>query len=80
MKLCGTPVQISTQDEHWSFKSTLCFLLVMKSFSVLIESPHIPFRHSLSTNPACQTLSKAFNISGNNPQTSRPISKTLGIS
>ena len=35
MEPCGSPVQISTPDEHWPFKITLCFLLVKKSFSIL---------------------------------------------
>ena len=43
MDPCGTPVRISTQDKHWPFKTTLCFLLVKKSFNILISSPHIPF-------------------------------------
>ena len=36
MEPCGTPAQISTQDEQRPFKNTFCFLLVKKSFSVLI--------------------------------------------
>ena len=40
MERCGTPTRISTQEEHWPFKTTLCFLLVKKSFSALIRSPH----------------------------------------
>ena len=43
MEPCRTPARISTQEEHWPFKTTLCFLLVKKSFSILIKSPHIPF-------------------------------------
>ena len=43
MESCGTPARISTQEEHWPFKTTCCFLflLVKKSFIVLIRSPHI---------------------------------------
>ena len=43
MKPCGTPAQLSTQDKQWSFKTILYFLLVKKSFSILIKSLHIPF-------------------------------------
>ena len=32
MKPCDTSARISTQDEHRPFKTTLCFLLVKKSF------------------------------------------------
>ena len=39
----GTPALISNQDEHWPFKTILCFLLVKKSLSILIKSPHISF-------------------------------------
>ena len=46
MEPSGTPAQMSTQDEHWLFKTTFCFLLAKKSFSILIRSPHIPFRRS----------------------------------
>ena len=80
MEPCSTPGRISTQDAPWPFKTTLCFLLVDKSFSIWIKSPHILFWRSLSISPACQTLSKAFEISRNNPRTSRPISKALKIS
>ena len=38
-----TTARISTQEEYWPFRTTLCFLLVKKSFSILIMSPHIPF-------------------------------------
>ena len=37
MEPCGSPARILTQDEHWSFKSTLCFQLVKKSFSTLLS-------------------------------------------
>ena len=47
MEPCGTAARLSTQDEHWPFKNTVYFLLVKKSFSILIKSPHIPFRRSL---------------------------------
>ena len=47
MELWGTPTRISTQEEHWSFKTILCFLLVKKSFSLLMRSPHISFWRSL---------------------------------
>ena len=43
MELCSAPARILTQDEHWSFKTTPCLLLVKKSFSILIKSQHIPF-------------------------------------
>ena len=43
MEPCGTPAPISTQEEHWPFKNLFCFLLVKKSFDMLIKSPHIPF-------------------------------------
>ena len=47
MEFWGTPTRISTQEEHWSFKTILCFLLVKKSFSLLMRSPHISFWRSL---------------------------------
>ena len=43
MEHCGTPAGISTKDEHWPFKTTLCFLLVNKLFGILMKSLHIPF-------------------------------------
>ena len=30
MEPCGTSAWTSTQDEHWLFKTTLCFMLVKK--------------------------------------------------
>ena len=77
---CGTPARVSTQEEHWPFKIILCFLLVKKPFSISIRSPRIPFWRSLWISQACQTLSKAFETSRNNPRTSRLISKALKIS
>ena len=46
-ELCGTLARISTQEEHWPCKTTLCFLLVNNLFSILIRFPHITFWHSL---------------------------------
>ena len=71
---------ISNQEKHWPLRTILCFLLVKKSFSILIISPHISFWRSLEIHPTCPTLPKAFEISRNNPRTSRTISKVLKIS
>ena len=43
MEPCGTLARILNQDQHWPFKTTFSFLLVKKSFSILIKSLHIPF-------------------------------------
>ena len=43
----NTLARISTQGEYWPFKTTLCFLLVKKSFIILIRSQHIQFGCSL---------------------------------
>ena len=37
MEHCGTPVRMATQDEHWPFKITLCFLLVKNLFTMLVN-------------------------------------------
>ena len=37
MEHCGTPVRMATQDEHWPFKTALCFLLVKNLFSMLVN-------------------------------------------
>ena len=75
MEPSNTLARISTQGEYWPFKTTLCFLLDKKSFIILIRSQHTQFGCSLYIVPACQTLSKAFEIPRNNPETSRPILK-----
>ena len=77
--LWGTPALTSAQDEHWTFKTTLCFRLRRKSCKMFI-SPVIPFWHSLKTRPLCHTLSKAFEISRNIPLTSSPLSNAFKIS
>ena len=75
MDLCGTPAQISTQDEHWPFKTILLFLS-----KILIISPQIPFWYSLKISPSCHTLSRALDISMNIPWTLSSISKAVKIS
>ena len=65
MEPCGTPAHISSQGKYWPFKTTLFFLLVKKSFSILNKSPHIQFWRCLYISTAYQTLSKAFEISRN---------------
>ena len=37
---CDTPLRISAKIERRPFKTNLCFLLVKKSFSILIKSLH----------------------------------------
>ena len=80
MDPCGTPAWISAQDEHWPFKTVLCFLLLEKFSKIGIISPQIPFWRSLKISPSCHTLSKALEISRNIPRTSSPILKALKIS
>ena len=48
MEPCGTPARISTQKEHWSFKTILCFLLVKKSFSSWKSVQHARLYQRLS--------------------------------
>ena len=60
MEPCGTQALISTQDQHWPFKTTLCFLLVNKSFSILIRSPHIPFWRSFVNQSSMPDFIKSF--------------------
>ena len=76
----GTPTLTSAQDEHWPFKTSLCFLLRRMSRKMLMISPLIPFWRSLKRRPSCHTLSKAFEISRNISQTSYPLSNSFKIS
>ena len=38
-----TPARVSTQNGHWSFKTTFCFLSQRKSCQISIISLQIPF-------------------------------------
>ena len=51
-----TPAQTSTQDEHWPFKTTLCFLLRRKPLKILMISPLISFSRSLKVRLSYHTL------------------------
>ena len=77
---CDTPAQMSPEDEHWQFKINLCFLLVKKSFCILIKHLNVSFWCSLQANPGYQTLSKALEMLRNNRRTSRPMLKSLRFS
>ena len=76
----GTPALTSAQEEHWPFKTTVCFLLRIKSRKMFMTSPLIPFWRSLKIRPSCYTLSKAFEISRNISRTSYPLSNVFKIS
>ena len=72
-----TPVQKSALEEQWPFKTTVCFLLRRIYRKILMISPRIPFWRSLKIRLSCHILSKAFEISRSNPQTSSPLSNAL---
>ena len=72
-----TPVQKSALEEQWPFKTTVCFLLRRIYRKILMISPRIPFWRSLKIRLSWHTLSKAFEISRSNPQTSSPLSNAL---
>ena len=64
MEPVGTTARISTQCEHWQFKTTRCFLLVNKSFSFLVRSPHTPFWGSLKIIPASRNQGITLELQG----------------
>ena len=74
---CGTPASILVDEEYCPFKTTLCFLKFKNSVMISNSFPEIPFCFSLCKSPRCHTLSDAFEMSKNIPQTSRPSSKDL---
>ena len=75
-----TPASILVHEEYCPFKTTLCFLKSKKLVMISNSFPEIPFCFSLCKSPWCYTLSNAFEMSKNIPQTSRPLSKDLHIS
>ena len=70
----GTSAWTSAQDEHWPFKTTLCFLWRRKSRKILMLSPFLPFWRNLKIRPICHTLPEAFETSRSIPRTSSPLS------
>ena len=56
------------QEETFPFNTALYFRLSKKFSEILRKLPNIPFCSHLNTGPLCQTLSRAFEISGKTPQ------------
>ena len=66
----STPASIGDQEDAWPFKRTRWYLQ-LKKFSINFKGvPEIPIDLILQSNPSCQTLSKALEISKNMPLTS----------
>ena len=68
MEPCGTPALAGNYSEVWPFNRTLWNLLLKKLLMRLNRESETPIDLSLNTNPWCQTLSKALEISKNIPQ------------
>ena len=60
---CGTPARTGDQFEDWQLRTTLWNLSLRKLWKSVGKLPEIPTVSSLYSNPSCQTLSKAFEIS-----------------
>ena len=80
MDPCGNPARISIQEEHWPFKSTPCFLLVMKSFRILIKSRHIPFWHNWKSVQHVRLYKRLLRHQGVTLKFQNLISKTFRVS
>ena len=69
----------SGQDEHWLFRTTLCFLLRRNSRKMLMISLLTPFLSCFKLRSSCHTFSKAFVMSINILHTSNPLSNAFKI-
>ena len=76
----GIPVLTLIHVETCSFKTTLSFLFLKKSYNKFKSSPDMPFCLNLKIKPSCNTLSNAFDISRKTLLTSNTSSNDLYIS
>ena len=68
---------ILVHEEYCPFKTTLRFLKFKKLVMISKSFPEMPFCFNLYKSPLCHTLSNAFEMSKNVPQTSKSSSKDL---
>ena len=58
MNPCRSTARILVQDNHWSFKTTLCFLLLRKSKKIQMKGTH----NNLSGHETDRNISERFKV------------------
>ena len=79
IKLWGTPALTEYSWEYFPYRTTRSRLLLTKKETRPNIWPEIPEELSLWRKPACQTLSKAFDISSATARVSPDLLKALAI-
>ena len=79
MKTWGNPVLIGYSCEDFPSRTTLSCLLLRKEEIRPNTRPEILYNLSLQKRPACQTLSKALNVSSTMDRAAPELSKALAI-